>query len=70
MLRGAYPNVPLLIPGLGAQGGDEQGTVAANAGGPAVFNVSRGLLYCDTSASCMTSIATEAARLHAVLTSR
>ena len=70
MLRTAYPDVPLLIPGLGAQGGDERGTVAANAAGPAVFNVSRGLLYCDASAACMTSIAAEAERLHAVLTSR
>lgn len=70
MLRTAYPDVPLLIPGLGAQGGDERATVAANAAGPAVFNVSRGLLYCDASPSCMASIAAEAERLHAVLTSR
>lgn len=70
ILRSEFPQVPLLIPGLGAQGGDEHATVAANAGGPAVFNVSRGLLYRDQSASCMTSIAAEAERLHAVLTSR
>jgi orotidine-5'-phosphate decarboxylase len=69
-LRTAFPDVPFLIPGLGSQGGDENATVAANAGGPAVFNVSRGLLYRDPSASCLSSIEAEAVRLHGVLTSR
>lgn len=70
IIRAAYPDVPLLIPGLGAQGGNERSTVEANATGPAVFNVSRGLLYLDASPACMMSIAAEAERLHNVLTSR
>ncbi|MGE3800771.1 MAG: orotidine-5'-phosphate decarboxylase [Candidatus Kapaibacterium sp.] len=36
-------NIPLLIPGIGAQGGDTQGTVHANNGGVAFINVSRGI---------------------------
>lgn len=69
-LRGMFPTVPFLIPGLGSQGGDEQATVIANGSGPAVFNVSRGLLYMDTSENCMRSIHDEAERLASVLTSR
>lgn len=69
-LRSKFPTVPFLIPGLGSQGGDEQQTVAANGGGPAVFNVSRGLLYLDQTDGCMASIRSEAERLNGVLTSR
>lgn len=36
-------NIPLLIPGIGAQGGDAQGTIEANNGGVAFINVSRGI---------------------------
>ncbi len=36
-------NVPLLIPGLGAQGGDATSALEANRGGVAFFNVSRGI---------------------------
>ncbi len=36
-------NIPLLIPGIGAQGGDAEGTVRANDGGIAFINVSRGI---------------------------
>ncbi|MDB5036358.1 MAG: orotidine-5-phosphate decarboxylase [Chlorobi bacterium] len=36
-------NVPLLIPGLGTQGGDAAATTKANNGGIAFFNVSRGI---------------------------
>ncbi|HVK39212.1 MAG TPA: orotidine-5'-phosphate decarboxylase [Candidatus Kapabacteria bacterium] len=37
------PSIPLLIPGLGAQGGDAERNVRANDGGIAFFNVSRGI---------------------------
>ncbi|MBM4179132.1 MAG: orotidine-5'-phosphate decarboxylase [Ignavibacteria bacterium] len=57
MLRTKYSDAPLLIPGIGAQGGDAEQTVAANAKGPAVFNVSRGLLYADATDSCIETIA-------------
>jgi orotidine-5'-phosphate decarboxylase len=69
-LRGMFPDVPFLIPGIGTQGGDAGATLLANGTGPAVYNVSRGLLYIDDSADCLASIADEARRLSDVLTSR
>jgi orotidine-5'-phosphate decarboxylase len=40
------PAAPLLIPGLGAQGGDLD-SLASRCGAPDVVNVSRGILYAD-----------------------
>jgi orotidine-5'-phosphate decarboxylase len=39
------PDAPLLVPGLGAQGGDLAALAAATRGAPDVVNVSRGILY-------------------------
>jgi len=39
------PDVPLLIPGLGAQGGDLDALRGAGRTAPSVINVSRGILY-------------------------
>jgi len=39
------PDAPLLVPGLGAQGGDLAALVAAKRQAPDVINVSRGILY-------------------------
>jgi len=39
------PNTPLLVPGLGAQGGDLGALAAAKRSAPDVINVSRGILY-------------------------
>lgn len=69
-VRGLFPDVPFLIPGIGTQGGDAAQTLEANGNGPAVYNVSRGLLYIDDSAACIDSIAAEARRLSTLLTSR
>ncbi len=44
-LRTAIPDVPLLIPGVGAQGGDAAATMKANGTGPAVVNASRAVIY-------------------------
>lgn len=41
------PDVPLLIPGLGAQGGDLESLRGADRSAPSVINVSRGILYAD-----------------------
>tara|TARA_R110000850_G_scaffold62777_6_gene142498 strand:- start:1544 stop:2329 length:786 start_codon:yes stop_codon:yes gene_type:complete len=41
------PDVPLLIPGLGAQGGDLDALSGADRSAPSVINVSRGILYAD-----------------------
>ena len=41
------PDVPLLIPGLGAQGGDLETLRGAKRSAPSVINVSRGILYAE-----------------------
>ncbi len=52
-VRGICPDAPLLIPGVGSQGGDLQNAVryGANADGRrAVINSSRGIIYASTGA--------------------
>ena len=51
-VRALAPNLPLLIPGVGAQGGDAEATVkAAWAGaGSCVINSSRAILYASDGA--------------------
>lgn len=44
-VRAKAPHLPLLIPGVGAQGGDAQATVRAAQGGAMVINSSRAILY-------------------------
>ncbi len=46
-VRELAPTLPLLIPGVGAQGGDAQAAVAAGwrAGAPVIVNSSRAVLY-------------------------
>lgn len=44
------PDVPLLVPGLGAQGGDLADLAAAGRSAPDVINVSRGILYAEDGA--------------------
>ena len=44
-LREAFPEVPFLVPGVGAQGGSPAEVLAANAGGPILVNASRSILY-------------------------
>ncbi len=41
------PDVPLLIPGLGAQGGDVAALQNSGRKAPALINVSRGILYAE-----------------------
>jgi orotidine-5'-phosphate decarboxylase len=45
------PDAPLLVPGLGAQGGDLAALAAAGRSAPDVINVSRGILYADDGSS-------------------
>ena len=45
------PDAPLLVPGLGAQGGDLAALAAASRTAPDVINVSRGILYAGDSRS-------------------
>jgi orotidine 5'-phosphate decarboxylase subfamily 2 len=49
-VRSAAPDLPFLVPGIGAQGGDLRAAVAAGldaAGGGLIINSSRGILYAD-----------------------
>ncbi|MBE7942119.1 MULTISPECIES: orotidine-5'-phosphate decarboxylase [Ramlibacter] len=49
-VRAIAPTLPLLIPGVGAQGGDAEATVRAGwrAGAPIVVNSSRAILYASS----------------------
>lgn len=51
-VRAAAPTLPLLIPGVGAQGGDAVATVQAGwrADGPIIVNSSRAILYASSGA--------------------
>jgi orotidine-5'-phosphate decarboxylase len=44
-VRALAPDAPLLIPGVGAQGGDAAAAVRAAAGGPFIVSSSRAILY-------------------------
>ena len=48
-LRTMAPDIPFLIPGIGAQGGDIEATMKSNANGPVMINVSRGIQYAGDS---------------------
>jgi orotidine-5'-phosphate decarboxylase len=49
-IRAAHPEVPLLIPGIGAQGGDARKVTDAlqNGSGPYLINSSRSILYASS----------------------
>jgi orotidine-5'-phosphate decarboxylase len=51
-VRALAPTLPLLIPGIGAQGGDAEATVRAGwrAGGPIIVSSSRAVLYASAGA--------------------
>jgi orotidine-5'-phosphate decarboxylase len=53
-VRQIAPHVPLLIPGVGAQGGDARATVNAGwrADGDIIVNSSRAILYASSEADC------------------
>ncbi|MBK9248074.1 MAG: orotidine-5'-phosphate decarboxylase [Ignavibacteria bacterium] len=47
-IREYAPTNVFLIPGIGSQGGDIAATMQANGSGPAIVNVSRGIIYAST----------------------
>jgi orotidine-5'-phosphate decarboxylase len=49
-LRAAHPDVPFLVPGVGAQGGRARSVMTSNAGGPMLVNASRSILYASPGA--------------------
>jgi orotidine-5'-phosphate decarboxylase len=63
-IREIAPDLPFLIPGIGAQGGDLEASVNAGTdekGGMAIINSSRGILYSSSGSDFA-----EAARKQAV----
>ncbi len=62
-LREKHPDVPFLVPGVGAQGGSTANVLRANAGGPILVNASRSILYASHGADFGESAADAAARL-------
>jgi orotidine-5'-phosphate decarboxylase len=51
-IRQAYPNIPMLVPGIGAQGGDLAGVIftGKNLMGGLLINASRSILYASQDA--------------------
>ena len=73
-VRALAPTLPLLIPGVGAQGGDAAATVKAGWRGansetiaPIVVNSSRAILYASGGPDFATAARTEAVRTRALL---
>lgn len=68
-VRNIAPTLPLLIPGVGAQGGDAVATVRAGLreGGPIIVNSSRSILYASGGEDFASAARTEAVRTRAVL---
>ena len=68
-VRALAPQVPLLIPGVGAQGGDAAATVRAGwrADGPIIVNSSRAILYASNGADFAAAARSEAQRTRDLL---
>ncbi len=68
-VRAIAPQVPLLIPGVGAQGGDAAATVRAGwrKDGPIIVNSSRAILYASNGADFATAARHEAQRTRNLL---
>ncbi|MBU6333644.1 MAG: orotidine-5'-phosphate decarboxylase [Chloroflexi bacterium] len=69
-VRALCPAVPLLVPGIGAQGGDLAAAVRATrdaSGGGALVNVSRSILYAGAGADFADAARREALRLRAAI---
>ncbi|HET9977290.1 MAG TPA: orotidine-5'-phosphate decarboxylase [Burkholderiaceae bacterium] len=66
-VRELAPTAPLLIPGVGAQGGDAQAAVRAARGAPALVNASRSILYASAGTDFAGAARAAARELRAVL---
>src|ERR1700691_5374747 len=67
-LRQAHPDVPFLVPGIGAQGGDLEATLAAGLdarGAGLLINSSRGIIYAGGGTAA--AIGAAAAELHSAI---
>lgn len=68
-IRKAHPDVPLLVPGVGAQGGDAKALLAAlgGPGGPAMINSSRQIIYASEGPDFAEAAGREAERIRVLL---
>ena len=68
-VRAVAPTLPLLIPGIGAQGGDAAATVRAGwkPGAPIIVNSSRAILYAASGDNFAEAARTEAIRTRDIL---
>ncbi|MDP9350313.1 MAG: orotidine-5'-phosphate decarboxylase [Chloroflexota bacterium] len=62
-IRSLAPEMPLLVPGAGAQGGDLASAARAASFGPVVINSSRGILYGPSGQDVADGVRTRATRL-------
>ena len=62
-LRREHPDVPFLVPGMGAQGGHVERVLDANASGPVLVNVGRSVLYASQGRDFASAAAREAKRM-------
>lgn len=66
-LREIAPDMPFLIPGVGAQGGDPAGVMQAAGSGPVLISSSRSILYASDGPDFEQAAADAAERLRATL---
>ena len=66
-LREEHPDVPFLVPGVGAQGGSVEEILEANAGGPVLVNAGRSVLYASSGRDYAAAAGRAAADLARVL---
>jgi orotidine-5'-phosphate decarboxylase len=68
-VRALAPTLPLLIPGVGAQGGDALATVRAGhtSTGPIVVNSSRAILYASSGSDFAAAARREAVKMRSTL---
>ena len=66
-IRSFAPDVPLLIPGVGAQGGDAAGVLQAVGGSAVLINSSRQIIYASSGEDFAEAAAREAESLRSLL---
>ena len=66
-IRSIAPEVPLLIPGVGAQGGDASAVLRSARGGSVLINSSRQIIYASSGVDFAEAAAREAESLRALL---
>lgn len=63
-LRARHPALPLLVPGIGSQGGQVDDVLAATGGRRVLLSASRSIIYASTGRDFQSAARREAERLH------